>query len=1853
MSNTNDPKSGTPNDPKKPEKKPDAYQSAFDFALPEGADSFSDIDPPAPPSASDPEMGTAAPLPPKPEAARGSKNSFEFTLSDAEFELPPESGTKLNQPPRASGPAPAAPLPPAKSDSGINLGAVPKLPSTAGVPGLSEPSSSLTMRLPDVPAAPRPPSSPTFELPPEPPVAVPVPTAFDLPPFAEPPAPVVDLPPVTTTTPKPPSSAAFELPPEPPVALPVPTAFDIPPFAEPPSTPTLELPPLPQPPSVPTFELPPVPTAAPLSREFELPDVPAALALSREFELPPVPDAALAGPGSGVFELPDPNELTLVEPASDVIPGAVGEATLLQPASDVFDLPAAEEVTLAEPTSDVFKLPPVPKVPSDPVVSVPPLQKPDSEPDLGARAPAPPAAFGTIPAPLSALGLKPLSSQDLGPVVPPAAPEVPLAGADPGITPVLPEPLSGLDLAAELEPVDTPAVPTAPAKGYQSAFDFALPAGAVSFSDLAPPAPPSTSDPELGTAAPLPARPDAHHGSKNSFEFTLSDPNLQLPPDAAALARPPRASDPAPAPAAPVPSAGSVPDIAAKFPAAAAPKDPADVFGDLSGVKPVQPVSDWLDSQVLPAKAGESEPSVPDAALGAPAPPPAEGANASDIFGGEPVLEADAADASDVLAATGSGRGSSVVDYAAPEAEVVEGESIHDMELPDGTLPVAAADEPDYAAPVDPGTDASSILSELAEPRPHKPGDSSGIRLEAPGTGRTLEGGANDQFDITLLDEPVPADLEAASRSSADEPTNWDQQSGSDLFAERRPAPARGAGDEGRVNPIDSALVSDDPSLTSDPQSIFSGVKGGEGSGTSAGSGSVRIGAPSEPNVTAERKPARKPSSADFQLPPPVKPGDSGNIGFDFAADAADANVSRGATPSELMAALKDDSAETPTREKPVAPVADGSGPSASVDWMAGSNEEAALRDEFATDAEFGAQPGKRRDEKEKAKAPTKPAPKRAAADTGSAEVAPAKAAPRRAARADADSGEVSVPKQKRESRSLLVGALLGGLLSGGAFAGVYFGGVIPNGASVAKPGIENPGNGKAPDAAALDPRAALLAGDTKAARAQLEKSEPKTLAEKATAGQVRLFARLQELGTEAPKANDEELAKARAHLEEVVKDAAPDKEAQKRAVAAAVQLGVSYEVAGDKKKAREVFEANRDKFADHKDVFEALIDRLDAAEKPAGAPVSRLEPADAQRLLLALTVALVQDGPKGDEPAEPGTAFWKAVNRAAGGKYAEAQKLIADAKALHEKRARALAGRGLNPLTDPLEQMFPKACDELATYWALRDKLYGNGAVAAAIKKDGLDKALAGLAKAATELEKAKTDLSDAQLALKTALEEVVAAKKLATKYEGEADTAKKAATKFEKEAEDAKKLALKFEGEADVAKKAALKFEADLAVETKAKKKFELDLGESKKLVTKLQEEVEKANRVADLAQKDKLLADKQLKQATDALAAEQGKVKAAEAALATVAKELGAPEKATPADVLAAAKAATARATGPDLSKLIPKDWAGGTLTTAQLNQLGKDLAEAQKEAKTVAKKFEGEVNTLKTAHAKELEAQKADAALAVKLEKEAAAKALKDQATKYDTDAKAAATKAAEVLDAEKLKTAAAQKALVDQKIAFDKQLANAVTPSSTMDLWLPVLTDLRRASDSAAARAAAEKALAAAAPNSEDAAKAQTVSGMARLNAGDFAGAKEQFRAAKGSPAFEPNADKAWAKAVVLGLEAVDDPLALYRQKVETPATDARLAARALDAGVTAYRAGRYDDAVRELTEAAKNAPADPLAWYYMGAAKWARGEADAARKDFAQGAEREKVSPVSSRVVSSALSPVQGAVRDALDRARP
>jgi hypothetical protein len=389
----------------------------------------------------------------------------------------------------------------------------------------------------------------------------------------------------------------------------------------------------------------------------------------------------------------------------------------------------------------------------------------------------------------------------------------------------------------------------------------------------------------------------------------------------------------------------------------------------------------------------------------------------------------------------------------------------------------------------------------------------------------------------------------------------------------------------------------------------------------------------------------------------------------------------------------------------------------------------------------------------------------------------------------------------------------------------------------------------------------------------------------------------------------------------------------------------------------------------------------------------------------------------------------------------------------------------------------------------------------------------------------------------------------------------------------------------------------------------------------------------------------------------------------------------------DLVAGAKTAAAKATGPDLKALVPNAMiaiGGGGLAAGQLLDLADRLNKAEAAAKAATEKLAAETKALtdkydtdtaklKTDHAAELKKLtgayaadtkklKDDQTNALKKLKDASAEEVKKVTDQFAADAKKLADEQLatvkklndeheSALKAEQGRTEAERKSAALKEIGFQKQLANVIPPAQALDLWLPVLTDLRRTSDADPALALAKRALAASVPDSEDAAKAHTLTGMALFLKGDFAGARDEFQLARRNPAYK--AEKAWAKVADNGLEAVDDPLAPYRQPVVIPPVDLRTAARSLDAGIAAYKAGRYDAAATALIDATKNDPADPVGWYYLGAVRWAQGNEDRAKKDFVQGAEREKVTPVPARTVSAALAPIQGAPRDAIDRARP
>ena len=1278
-------------------------------------------------------------------------------------------------------------------------------------------------------------------------------------------------------------------------------------------------------------------------------------------------------------------------------------------------------------------------------------------------------------------------------------------------------------------------------------------------------------------------------------------------------------------------------------------------YTHLSAVTPVAPASGWIDSQ-----AGDGP--VPGDATEAGLAPHGPGhfpLGGSDLFGSPPAPPARAADQSDVIGATaGSGYDPHArpVPFASagPPADVgltfdpPPGESAADdlggdsglTFLPaaeadglfDSAHPAAAAGEADglnpYHEAADYGSapgqtvDTSSILGELGGPdAAAEPVDDSGIRLDSPGVAATVTDGS------------MPSEFRATGDRTEFDPA----PSGADIG--------------------DAVEFSDHP----DPNAADSGSLH-----ISSGAAGVLdfddLAAPSSPDVTG-----RNPFPDDDDDLADVFDETLGHPAP--AAGPVSGILFRGDEPAGYKAL------PAPHRPTPKPPARQDD-PSVVVDWMPEPDEA----DSFVRSAA----------EPVAAAVPAAVNPVRKPARAGKAKPPrDAKAKPARDPDADHTDPTRMAPvvaETPPVSRRGAAGLALGLLLGVGAAAGVYVSGLVPNSdvpkavAPVANSGTTSPPATNPPAApqGTAAAQTALNAGDPDQAVRAIEAAGQAAngTEAKAAAGHARLFARLRELAAAeaAVPAADAKLAQARTDLEAAANDpdAAKTPEAEKAAVRAQIHLGLTYQVAGDRAKAREVYADGAKKFPKSAAVFESALDRLDATDPDAGKTSRRPGRAEAERLLaLALTLALFADpAPPAADPEEPAPYFWKAVKAAGAGNFDEATKLVKAAKEKHVARARALPGRGLNPLADPLEEVFPRCCDELAAYWELRGALYkhpavGPQATGASVKK-ALDQ-LAAAEKKAIDLAKTATDL---ETKLEKANEAVVTAEK-------DLKAEREVAAKLEKEVKAEKELSVKADKELKAAKESVEKLDKTL----KAAKETAADL-------------------TADL------------KTAGESLATERAGRKDADATIAAIAKDLRAakllPETADAAAVVAAARSAVARATGPDLSKLVPPELsavAGTGLATGHLLDLAARVNTSEASARAAA------ANLTKTTarYEAELATMKAETDAAVKATKEAAAAEAKNLTDKYLTDAKAtAAAHAAAVkkltdanatvadkltaefaVETKKLtdEYAAAQAKLMTENAAalkkvtdagaakaaalaaevaaerekaadaekrFRADLASALPPAAALDLWLPLLVELRRPADADPALDAAAKALKTAPANSDDAGKARAVGGVALLLKGDKEAARAMLAAARTSPAYPAAKGKPWATAADQAFASLDDPAFGARRPIDpAPRKNPVLAARLLDAGIVAYKDGRYDDAEKTLADAAWNNPDDAVAWYFLGATRWAAGKPDRAKDDFRQGAEREQARTTPARTIDVALSPIQGPVRDAITAARP
>lgn len=315
---------------------------------------------------------------------------------------------------------------------------------------------------------------------------------------------------------------------------------------------------------------------------------------------------------------------------------------------------------------------------------------------------------------------------------------------------------------------------------------------------------------------------------------------------------------------------------------------------------------------------------------------------------------------------------------------------------------------------------------------------------------------------------------------------------------------------------------------------------------------------------------------------------------------------------------------------------------------------------------------------------------------------------------------EAPVPmpaKRRDEERArgglgrVLVGGVAGLLVGLGASAGLMFGApdlLAGLGVQIGK-AKEGPRQGPQPQPRQEQPAgpeaalAQLRSGDFERALPALESFDqsPQNLAAR---GEARWLHYLQKKEPGAPiKADEEQVKQAAADLQKAFEGGNAD---------AAFWLGQIEEHTRGAAAARKVYADAQQRFKDDPAQvrrFQAALDRLDA-RAAAGGQAALPAPHDdlaAEARVLALVLTGLQGQPQ--QPAaddEAGFAFWSAMKLAQKGDYAAAVKALDTARQVHDRNRFARLRKAQNPISDPTEEIFLKACDELKVYWQIRDRL-------------------------------------------------------------------------------------------------------------------------------------------------------------------------------------------------------------------------------------------------------------------------------------------------------------------------------------------------------------------------------------------------------------------------------------------------------------------------------------------------------------------------------------------------------------------
>jgi tetratricopeptide (TPR) repeat protein len=365
-----------------------------------------------------------------------------------------------------------------------------------------------------------------------------------------------------------------------------------------------------------------------------------------------------------------------------------------------------------------------------------------------------------------------------------------------------------------------------------------------------------------------------------------------------------------------------------------------------------------------------------------------------------------------------------------------------------------------------------------------------------------------------------------------------------------------------------------------------------------------------------------------------------------------------------------------------------------------------------------------------------------------------------------------------------------GGLIGAGAMAvlvaGLWLLNLLPSRqpAKTAAPPVAqaaNPAPQPAAPPATLDlGQTQLHAGDFSKALdtlGQVEQANAQNPEFLAARGQALWLKTLQQLKQENKPLTKDELAK-----DENIRKATDDLR-KADTPTALLWLGMIQEYTEGPDAARKTYEQAMAKHPDQKRRFQAALDRLDLAT-PEAPPGARLEPAPGSAAelywmsvaLLALEAPAGQPNPVGEAPPggaapapgqpapapsapagadeEAGYDFWRAERLARENKYPAAIDALKQSRNLHDRLRYTRLGRAENPTSDPTEDIFLRACDELEVFWKVREKLAEAGYLDAAHRATQRD-ILAAVEKATkgeANVKAAQKTATELQAALKNA---------------------------------------------------------------------------------------------------------------------------------------------------------------------------------------------------------------------------------------------------------------------------------------------------------------------------------------------------------------------------------------------------------------------------------------------------------------------------------------------------------------------